>query len=596
MTLILPPHLSRQGDQRPSPFMGVYYRLNDLTGKVASVPELSHSLGKLRRSDVIRQLVTLMCAVNADGGMDLSNQLRMADSWLPPELREALRAHLKKEGTFIGCVFHPRQIRFVLQMAVLTCREETPSCEEEALAYTVGESCLMASDILHEIEPNGPIGEGPEEANRWIATTLIPIVEGRPGLEILARARSFWFEILNTPAIQKRFQELKQKPFGIAFEEEYGLSLREYYLILFTLYVHFLAHGSGSAVLLNEQEYLIPTYKPEDVRRVMEDVSQSPDRLAIRLLGEPMQNWSMDCTSLRKRPLIEVFPGKHACPDLSILYRCLTEKIYFLLQKAYPEQMFGQLMGYVFEEYIFQLVRQFTYEGDILHRTFWANPRFHGTNDEAADGLIYQDDIAISLECKARLLTTREKFGGFKEVTLKGIDDILTKSNSRNKKGTGQLAYTLPRLLGGEPIVAGPGKPLELSGCRQIIPAIITLEETMGLEAIRQMTEKRLVASLSAKGVTTERIAPLLVLTVGEVELLEAISRRHRPVPLICEYLDYVRGNPKDRAGSFSSYVANRGLTEEPGFGPSFSQQNRQKAFEEAQAQLEQRMGKSVRF
>ena len=152
---------------------------------------------------------------------------------------------------------------------------------------------------------------------------------------------------------------------------------------------------------------------------MMSDVSQTPDQFGIRLLSEPRQNWALDCTSLRKYPLLEVFPGKHACLDLSILYRCLDDKIYFLLQDAYPDQKFGQLMGYVFEEYFFRLLRRFTYEGDILVRTFYANPRFEGTNDEAGDALIFDDQTTVVMELKARLLTTRERFGGFTEITLK---------------------------------------------------------------------------------------------------------------------------------------------------------------------------------
>ena len=573
--------------------MGVYYRLSDVTGKSVSVAQLVQALGKLKRSEVIRQLVVLLSSVNGEGGNELGNQLRMAEVWLSPEHRSGLQTHLAKEDTFSGSVFHPRQIRLALQMAVLSCQEETSSCGDEALAFAVGESCLMASDILHQIEPKDPIGEGPEEANKWMATTLIPLLEGGLGLEIMARARSFWFELPSLPAVQKKFQELRMKPFGVAFEEKYGLSLREYHLILYTLYVYFLTHGMATPALLNEESYLIPTYKPEDVRRVMAEVSQTPDQLAIKLLGEPRQNWAMDCTALKKYPLIEVFPGQHACPDLQILYGCLTEKIYYRLQEAYPDHQFGQLMGYIFEEYIFQLIRQFTYEGDVLARTFFANPKFQGTNDEAGDGVVYLEEAALVIECKARYLTTREKFGGLRDVTLKGIDDILSKTNSKGKKGVEQLANTLPKLLGGKSIVSGSGKAFDLSGCKQVIPVIITLEGTMGLEAIRQMAEKKLLDSLAAKGATTDRVGPLLVLTVGEMELLEALSRSHPPMTLIREYIAYVRDNPKDRAGSFRGYISNRGLTQEPGFGPSFSKQSQQLAFEEARAELEKRMGAS---
>jgi hypothetical protein len=225
-----------------------------------------------------------MRLIDNEEGNDLANQLRIAEAWLSPELRRALRAHLKKADTFSGRVFHSRQIRLALQVAVLSCREETPPCGDESLAFAVGEICLMASDILHEIEPKDPIGEGPDEVNRWMATTLIPLFEGRPGLEILARARSFWFQLPCSSAVEKKFRELGQRPFEAVFEEKYGLSLQEYYLILLCIYTFFETYGATLPALLNEESYLFPSYRPEDVRRVMMTISQTPDQLAIKLL------------------------------------------------------------------------------------------------------------------------------------------------------------------------------------------------------------------------------------------------------------------------------------------------------------------------
>ena len=196
-----------------SPTIGVYHRFSQITGRTVSVAQLVQKLGKLKLSDVIRLLVRLMCLVNAEEGKDLDKQIRMADAWLSPELRTSLASYLKRKDIFPGCVFHPRQIRLAFQMAVLSCLEEAPDCQGERLAFAVGECCLMTNDLLHDIEPKEAMGEGPDEANRWMAATLVPIIEFPQGMEVLARARSFWFEIPKVPAIQRRFQELKQSTF-----------------------------------------------------------------------------------------------------------------------------------------------------------------------------------------------------------------------------------------------------------------------------------------------------------------------------------------------------------------------------------------------
>src|SRR5262245_52073012 len=62
-----------------SPFFGVYYTLHEVIGRRATLAELTHALAKLRRSDVIRWLASISAWISDEGGMDLGNQLTMAD-------------------------------------------------------------------------------------------------------------------------------------------------------------------------------------------------------------------------------------------------------------------------------------------------------------------------------------------------------------------------------------------------------------------------------------------------------------------------------------------------------------------------------------
>ena len=379
--------------------------------------------------------------------------------------------------------------------------------------------------------------------------------------------QAYWFDLPNLPNIQAKFIELGMDPFEVAFKRKCGMSPKEYFLLLLGIYTYFLGKSDKPSVLVDDT-YFGSSFDSENIRKVMTDISLSPDQLAVNLLSTPRQNWATDCTPLRKYPLIEVLPGRHACADLGILYRCLTDKIYFHLQESYPGNQFGQLFGYIFQEYIFNLIRSFTYEGSILERTFYANPRFEGTNDEAGDGLVLMDDIAFVMEFKARLLTTREKHGGIKEVTLRGIDDILAKDKSKSKKGVVQLANTLPRLINGQAICSGPGKVLDLSGYRQIIPLVVTNEEALGFELSASSSRRNCKNPCSGKENASTRSGRCWYFPFGRWSCSKALSSRHRPMQMLLDYTDYVRHNPKDRAGSFNSFVHNRGLFTDASSGP----------------------------
>jgi hypothetical protein len=558
--ILVPAHLAAARRTRPSvPRFGVYVTLAHVAGRTATVADLTHALVRLRRSDVVRWLAAISGWIDAEGGMELANQLRMADQLLAPDLRKGLDAHLGGAPDVRHCVFLRRQIWFVLQMAVVACQEETPECSEDALRHAVGECLLMASDLLQRIEPNQPPGSGPEEANKWTASVVIPIADGKDYAEILARAQSFWFDLPGTPAIRQKAREIGVKTFDDAFAARYGLPLREFFLVLLALYGGFEGGSpqNDGPRLLDEATYLRPGFADTDLRLALALVSQTPDELAIRLLGEPRQNWATDGAPLRGKPVIQVFPGQYACPDRGLLYRALTDVVYYLLQRAYPEGRFGQLFGYVFEQYVHGVLREFTCESAFLARSFYASPKFRGTTDEAGDALLYWEDgalhardlarqsddlprrgdTAVLMEYKARLLSTREKYAGIPEATLKGIDDILGTDKQGSNKGVAQLAKNLARILRGERLVSGPGESLDLSGCKHIIPTVIAYEELVALEAVRQQADAKLRAALQRQGADPNRIGPLLLLSIDDLEVLEDLARQHRACDVVHDYV-----------------------------------------------------------
>jgi hypothetical protein len=161
------------------------------------------------------------------------------------------------------------------------------------------------------------------------------------------------------------------------------------------------------------------------------------------------------------------------------------------------------------------------------------------------------------MEYKARLMTTRERYGSVTDVTLGGVADIIGKEGSGGRKGVYQLAKVITKLLAGEGAVSGSPKPFQLQDSQKVYPVLVTYEESVGLEAVRQQAEAKFVEALRREGADAERVGRLLILTVEEVEILEALAVRHSPEAVIRDYVAHVVAHPKDPAGSFRTFIGN---------------------------------------
>jgi hypothetical protein len=384
---------------------------------------------------------------------------------------------------------------------------------------------------------------------------------------MLARAHAFWFELPKTPAIVERFRQAKARDFVPVFEEKYGLPLERFFLISLGLWSAFQnqANNSASPLLVESEQYLVPQFGKEETAKALQLLTQSPEALASDLMGKPRQNWAIDSSLLKARPVIEVFPGKYACPDIGSLHRYLTDGIYFLLQSAYPDELFRQLFGYLFEGYIDSLIGSFGVESDLLTRSFWRSPKFVGSNDQACDGLLYDSELALVMEYKARLLTTREKYAGIPEVTWKGIGDILAKNSSGGKKGAFQLASSIRRMLAQEPAVSGKTQ-FRPTGKTTIIPVLVTYEDAMNIGAIRKGVDEKMRDTLTKDKVDSSRVGPLLILTIYDVEVLEALTHKNQWVEIIGGYAKYVQEHMDDPIATLGVYLSKCSFkSEDPG-------------------------------
>jgi hypothetical protein len=73
------------------------------------------------------------------------------------------------------------------------------------------------------------------------------------------------------------------------------------------------------------------------------------------------------------------------------------------------------------------------------------------------------------------------------------------------------------------------------------------------------------------------------------VEALEGLAKHYSPYKLLHEYSRYFQGRPKDRDGSFRSFINNRGIGKDLPISESFVGQLYHKAMDQAASELERR-------
>jgi hypothetical protein len=544
----------------------VFLTLEQIGGVRTTTADLMTDLVKLRRSDVIRWIAAISASLERCPSAP-ECQRELATVLLTDDLIAGLDRWLKEGERWNWTIFHTRQLRFLLQMTVLACKEDTTACDDATFAKAMGRLCLMVNDLLHVVEPQQDSEEWKTNYDYCFVPSILALIEHGSQMEVLARAHQFWFQLPATSSIVERFRERSAPAIAEAFDAKYGLSLERFYLIALSLWSGFQSHAAKNSapLLLNGDEYLVPHFGKDDTDRAMTILSQSPDQLACSVFCTPRQNWSADCSLLKAKPIIEVFPGKYACPDLGILHRYLTEGIYFLLQDIYPAEQFRELFGYAFEAYIHDVISEFGVKSDILTRTFWPSPKFVGTSDQAGDALLHDRDFAVLMEFKARLLTTRERYAGIPEVTWTGIDDIVARQKSGGKKGVFQLASNIRRLLSGEAVFSGRSE-FRLSDTAAITPALVTYEDAIGLGAVRKRADRKLRDTLSTAGADLARIGPLLILTIHDIEVLEAFAHKNRWVDVLRGYAAYVQEHPGDPLATFGIFLSKSSFhSEDPG-------------------------------
>ena len=263
---------------------------------------------------------------------------------------------------------------------------------------------------------------------------------------------------------------------------------------------------------------------------------------------------------------------------------------------------FKQLFGDLFERYIERLMRSFAPTSSVLVNSYFSPVEFVAdAKQEACDGLLLWSSIAVLLECKTSMLTNRQRYAMCLDETTKAIDDQLATFSNPNestpgrrkpRKGIGQLAYNLYRILAGERI-HHKGEPIDISRVSKFYPAVVVYDEGMSNHAVRLHLQNRMVEWFEESNIDRSRVGHVLLFSIRDMEYFEKLAHRHGAEKVMLDYVQHVEQNPRDLHSTFHEYALNR--YEEAHEGGGLTLDTTQRILESVQREMQQRKAKQSR-
>lgn len=582
---------------------GPYHTLEELIGRKVVVADLVERLSKIRRSDVFRCLAGFSALLERHANSSYQQQIRILHEVTNPELAREIEKALKRDKVF-GALFHRRQLWFVLQMAVICCKDDSTLTHDSKTLKEVGECCLMANDLLKAVECVQFFEPEDTKHLDYAMAALISYTELSFGSEVVARSHLFWLEIPNEEPLKKLAKRLGIRPsLDDLFGEKYGIPLKEFLLYVTALYYKFLEstiHEVPSALMYDSTKAFHDLFDKNHLERALNLLSATPDDLAARLLGSPRQSWATDSTALIKSPLLQLGDSQYVCPDLHMFRAFLVQGIFELLMKATDADKLKQYFGSLFERYIERLMLNFAPRSQLLINTYFNPVEFaSGEDQEAADGILHWGNHAVLLECKSNTLTSHQRYAMSLAATTKAIDDQMAtfqrlgdkKTGDRNKrKGIGQLSYNIARILAGEQVKCR-GTPIDLSGVVKFYPAVVIYDEGMANHAVRLHLQFKMIEWFEANSVDHSRVGHVLLFTIRDMEFFELLSHKIGAEKLMLSYIAFVEKDPRNLHSMFHQYAIDHYPQAEESSGLTLETVDR--VLKAAQAEIERR--KSLR-
>jgi hypothetical protein len=512
-----------------SPHLHSYVTYQEVFGENGSAEQIAHLLSQSNLTQVLRTVAYIVHSMEQPGGPNPQLQVNLVTRLLDTTARCRLSQSDWGVKPHRITVFHRQQQLHLLKLALLTCSVEGQPEWSESARYAYGMACLMVNDTLSPPSPDS----GSQDHELGDVAVIMPLDEFGHSVNPMAavgRAQRLWLSSQMNDALQTKS---RLPPFDEIFKFRYGVTLSDFITVVLGVLSKCLQFRSSARdwltkLTVNQSTFLGSSAFPQQsFERVLKIVSGTPKELALKLRTWPNQDNAWNFSVLQRHPLVHYQDGFYLCHDTTYLVRMLSEGIYWLLIDGLGDSerdSFHTFFGEVFASYVDEIFRAIYPTPRKAIRHYHPGLRFTDTSDQVCDGLLDLGDVLVLMEFKASMLTREARSSGNPELLKMDLDRRFANEHKGRRKGVFQLAASIKRFAEGWTV---PVDEFDFSRYKAIIPALVTYDSALEAPGVRRYLDGKFNESLSDISRAALPIGKLMILTIRDVECLEAISHRY---------------------------------------------------------------------
>lgn len=490
----------------------------------------------------------------------LERQRKACELFCSPESAEKINAFARTHGGAARVVvFFRGQLLELVWWVAKYCRNlpgdgetyEDPQVRDRFLQAALIASALWGHRTYGErLSLDNGLGDA-----RWRALGAF-----RKGVEDASKALPIAIALARGWLFFSEFLPGRMPHFGTTFQATTGLSIEQYMLCVGSVATRtFAQHAfadNPNGALFSGERFLAATAYDAISKRYLELEAQTPDELA-RGADEPLAKTGNK--AIRERPILLTATGVSVVIDpFFYSQKIAAGPLFHLLKRAdnnKANELFGAF-GNAFEDYTIDILRRMYPSGSgILAQRLLTNIRGRDRG-----GLEFEIDAALNdvtelvvFEMKAAWLredSLLDESGAdfINQLQLKyGVVAQAGLGCRERPKGTAQLAKIIRALVHRE--WTGPNG--EFAQALLIYPVLVVHDERLGAPGSGRFLDEEF-GSLLGKTHSNIRVAPLTLMTIGDLENLEFSINAFGLRNLLS---DYTRECP-DRMQSLHQFIA----------------------------------------
>jgi hypothetical protein len=465
-------------------------------------------------------------------------------------------------------VVHRGALLELIRWVCLLCSDHTDDGEtfdksevREAFAMVL----LMASELWGKRVYGDSAFEGPslgEKRTNALALIRHSVAETRchpRQLEAIARGPKLFSEI-----IPKFYAD-----FLAEFYKSTGLYIDEYYLCLCTIMVHYMNSGAKSGVGGKKESGIFTLKGIRDSAPHMEALfgkflelqSAISEELTSafwpKTQDEPAGfEYKYSLKPLRQRPILRAADGRMIILDpVCFAEKAVVGPLFHVLSEANKNRLFTAF-GYAFEAYVRSILQDvYPDPGSHLARRLYPDVREVTENGiQVADFIIDNVSEIVVIEAKAVWIQDDMVFHDDPKVFVEHLREKYGGESS--KKGYKQLARSVSKISTQEWQPAG----IDLTRTKHVYPVLLVHDALLDAPVFPHFLAEEFRHELQPDSIDTGgwmtkgrfRVAPLIVITIDDMECLESSLTTFTLVDLLHAYS---RATP-DRLVSLNSFLA----------------------------------------